>query len=435
MTTIKGFDVDVERQFLGRVIVAVADQGIISVANFVANATLIFYVTKDNYGIYVVALSTLLLICSTVDALFSMQMTFLAPHYPEHTRKAFCSNLRSAQACVSIAVGAVICVLSIAGGAIGSLSPTVSRFGLIIGVGSAMISGQEYYRALLYLYGRAHCVLLLTIVQLAVWVMVTLSASRYGYSLSEAMLAGYCFGGGTAAVLGRLLHPLPASRSWGAVLTSTKEAWDQGSWSMVGSVIATAQAQSHAWLLGLLAGASAVAEANFAKLFFSPLALMLVAVTRVARPALGKLYASCGERAAVRKGRNLLVSVIVLVTLYCPVVFLTEEWIISKSGAEAYNDVGALIAAWGLLTCLQITRWNSTLLLGVLRRNRQMTMLQSITAVLAIGISLMLIPKFGAIGALAGIGCGELVLTGLMWREVNRTQSNSLRLQPLDTAS
>jgi peptidoglycan biosynthesis protein MviN/MurJ (putative lipid II flippase) len=49
-----------------------------------------------------------------------------------------------------------------------------------------------------------------------------------------------------------------------------------------------------------------------------------------------------------------------------------------------------------------------------------MTSMQIVTMLISTVGGLTLIPRFGAMGAMVSIGLGELILTGLMWREVNR---------------
>lgn len=410
---------------------AVVDQGVTSAANFVANALLIHYAAKESYGVYVVAFSTLLLIGSTVDVVFSLQMTYLAPHHPESTRKAFCAGLRTAQTCVSLALGFVVCAASGAGAALGLLSPDVARFGAIIGIGSLCISYLEFYRSLLYLFDAASRVLLLTGLQILVWAAaILLNHVAHLLPLNEAVLAGYCIGAGAGALLGRTLVRLPKPESWGAVRGAASEAWEQGIWSLLGSVISWVQNQSYAWLLAVLASAAVTAEASFAKLFFAPLGLMLVAVGRVARPGLGKVYAEAGDRVAVRQGRRLLIGMILLVALYCPAIWLSKDWIIAKTGSGHYSNAAALTIAWGIVTAFQVTRWNSTLLLGVLRRNREMSTVQAIAAAIAVAASVACIPTLHAMGAILSVGLGELILTLLMWREVNRALTGRARLLP-----
>lgn len=430
------------RKLASATVCAITDQGTTSAASFVANAVLIRFASKDSYGVYVVAFSTLLLIASTVDVLFSLQMTYLAPHHPEAEQPRFCAALRTAQTYTSTALGVVICLASWIGNVVGLLTPIHMVMGMVVGVGSLLISWQEYYKSIFYLFDMAGYALLLGAVQIGVWLGVTAGGVvlRTKLPLSATVLAGYCIGAGVAAGIGLFVAPLPKAPPFVEVRRAAAEAWEQGSWSLFGSVISWVQNQSFAWLLAILATAAAAAEANFAKLFFAPLGLMLQAVNRVARPGLGKVFARSGEQAAVRQGRKLLMAMVALVAAYCPIILVGKTWLIARAGASAYRDAGVLIIAWGVVTAFQVTRWNSTLLLGVLRRNRQMTTVQGISAACALAASIASIPLFGAMGAILSVGFAEALLTCLMWREVNRAlgseaqPSSAVIPQPLTDA-
>jgi O-antigen/teichoic acid export membrane protein len=402
-------------------IIVIVDQVVMSGANFAAGVFLIHYAAKEDYGVYGVAYSALLLFSSTVDVLFSLQMTFRAPHHPEATRKSFCAALRTAQMIVSFALSAAICVASLASCLLGLVSASNTRMALVVGVGSFLMSRQEYYRSLLYLYNAAHLALVMTLVLVLTWIFVVLVGWKTGIeALNIVVLAALCIGAGIAALVGRFLFPLPRVGGSHAVRAATAEVWTQGSWSLVGSIVSWVQNQSYTWLLAVLIGAVATADVNFAKLFFSPLGLVLMAVNRLGGPGLSTVYAMAGERETVTQGHRLLFAMIVLVVIYYLVILGTHSWIIAATGAKAYQGVGDLILAWGIVTAIQVARGNSTLLLGVLRRNRQMTSMQIVTMLISTVGGLTLIPRFGAMGAMVSIGLGELILTGLMWREVNR---------------
>ncbi len=401
---------------------ALADQGLTSAANFAASAVLIRLATKSDYGRYVVAYATLLLVGSTVDVLFSLQMTYLAPHEPEEARRTFCSALRTAQTLTSAALGAVVCLACAVGYLSGFVDGGNASFGVMIGVGSLLLSWQEYYRSVFYLFGQAGHALLLTVVQLVTWAIAVALAIGAGLThMNLAVFAGLCVGTAVSTLVGYWIFPLPSAGGFSAVRAAAAKAWVQGSWSLLGSIVSWVQGQSYVWLLAILASPAVTAEANFAKLFFSPLSLMLVAVNRVARPVLGTVYAQEGRNAAVRQGRHLLALVAGLTAVYVPAILLSENAIIRGTKTTAYANATVLIAAWGAVTAFQVTRWNSTLLLGVLHRNREMTSVQLVSVVIGVGASIALIPTFAAMGAIASVGIGELVLTILMWREVNRS--------------
>ncbi len=402
-------------------VIAVSDQAVQSAANFAASVFLIHYATKAGFGIYGVAYATLLLINSCVTAVFAVQMTYVVPHRPDAARKSFCADLLLAQSFVSIGVTALVVALTVAAWAFGLISAEEAELGCIVEIGTAFLNRQEYYRSLAYLFEVPLQSLGFSGIQVVVWAAVVLGGWWAGaQGLERFVLAGWCLGAAAANLAGRVMFPLPPSGGLRAARAATVEVLGQGIWSALGVLMTWIQNQSYAWILILLVGAESIAETNFARLFFSPLGLLLMALSRVARPSLSTVFARDGKRDAVALGRRLLIGVVVLTAAYTASVLWTDRWVIDHFASKAYGNAEIMIVVWGLVTAVQVTRWNSALLLGVFWRQRQMTSVEVYAAAAGFAASLALIMRFGAIGAVLGIGVGELVLTALMWREVNR---------------
>lgn len=402
-------------------VIAVGDQAVQSAANFAASVFLIHYATKAGFGVYGVAYATLLLVNSCVTAVFAVQMTYVVPHRPQAARKSFCADLLLAQSLVSAGVTALVVASAVAAWAFGLLSAGEAELGCIVGIGTGFLNRQEYYRSLAYLFDVPLQSLAFSAIQVIVWAAVVLGGWWAGAEgLERFVLAGWCLGAAVANLAGRAMFPLPPSGGLRAARAATVEVLGQGVWSALGVLMTWIQNQSYAWVLILLVGAESIAETNFARLFFSPLGLLLVALSRVARPSLSAVFARDGKLAAVSQGRRLLIGVVALTALYTLSVLWADRWVIDHFASKAYEDAGMLILIWGLVTAIQVTRWNSALLLGVFWRQRQMTSVEVYAAAAGFAASLVLIARFGAIGAVLGIGVGELVLTALMWREVNR---------------
>lgn len=402
-------------------VIAVSDQAMQSAANFAASAFLIHYATKAGFGIYGAAYAALLLINSCVTAVFAVQMTYVVPHKPEAARRPFCGALLLAQSVVSVAVAVLAVGFALIGWALGFLSAEDAELGCIVGIGAGLLNRQEYYRSLAYLFDVPLQALGFSVIQAVAWGAVVLGGWAAGiHGLERLVLAGWCLGAGAANLVGRAVLPLPPAGGLRAARIATAEVLGQGIWSSLGVLMTWIQNQSYAWLLIFMIGAESIAEANFAKLFFSPLALLLTALNRVARPSLSHVFAREGKHRAVAHGRRLLIGVVALTAAYVALVLRTDRWVVDHFASRAYGNAEILILVWGLVTAIQVTRWNSGLLMGVFWRQRQMTAAEAYSALAGFVASLALIAQFGAVGAILGIGVGEMVLTALMWREVNR---------------
>ena len=155
-------------------VIAVSDQAVQSAANFAASVFLIHYATKAGFGIYGVAYATLLLINSCVTAVFAVQMTYVVPHRPDAARKSFCADLLLAQSFVSIGVTALVVALTVAAWAFGLISAEEAELGCIVGIGTAFLNRQEYYRSLAYLFEVPLQSLGFSGIQVVVWAAVVL---------------------------------------------------------------------------------------------------------------------------------------------------------------------------------------------------------------------------------------------------------------------
>ncbi len=403
---------------------AMVDQALVSASNLAASAFLIHYASRSEYGLYGIGYAGLALLTGLPVGAIISQMTVLAPHESDATRLAFCSALQLALFVACGFFGILIVVAGLIIWRFNIVPPEEARIIIVVGAGAIGFIGLEFQKALLYLNGRPQTVLMLSASQTIVWaVTVALALWSETTDLSAWVLAGCCGGAGFAIFVRRTIFPMPSSGGLRSAWIAASRAWTQGSWSLLGTIVTWVQNQGYAWVLPLLIGVASVGEMNFAKLFFAPIPLLLAAVGRVATPRLAMVFATESKRSAVIHGRRLLLLVVVVLVAYFAAVLVTKDWIIAHYAKRGYENAGILIIAWGVVAAIQVSRWNSTVLLVVFRRNRQMTGWSALSAVVATVLSVALAPSQGVIGALIGMAAGEAILTGLLWRTVSKVAS------------
>jgi O-antigen/teichoic acid export membrane protein len=400
---------------------AVFDQAIQSAGNLAASVFLIAYGTKAGFGLYGIGYASALLVIGLLSALFVNQTVILAPHAPQEEQLPFFAAILAAQTMASVLLAMIASTGIIALWAADHLSSSATILALVVGIGATFLSRQEFYRAASYYFGRPFLPLLLSLTQVAVWAVTSLTGWLAGIEdLAPVVLAGWCLGAAVASLLARFLFPLPRVSNTAQIHNAVARVWEQGSWSVLGVLAAWVQNQGYAWLLLALASVEAVAETNFSKLFYSPLLLALGSFNKVAAPHLSKIFAADGAVRTLASGRQILAVIVLLSTLYIVMVVLLRDIVLPHVSGGAYAGVGDLLLAWGLVTAVQSIRWNATLTLGVFRRNHQMTLVGFIAAGVGLAASVLLIPIHGALGAILAIALAEIVFALLLWWNVFR---------------
>ena len=407
-------------------VLAVADQALQSLVNLLSNILLIRYASREEYGIYGVGFTSILLILGLSHALFGLQMTVIAPDKPEKDRKIYFGSMFISM----IFVVSVLCAITllIVASSHGWISEDYRKLITVVAISLPGMLVMQFMRQCLYFFNQAHRVLLFDLI----FFLLFFGALSFLVSLGVEHLHLWALlvNGGTALMLGLtalwLNLRVNISKSMAIAKASFTEAWRSGSWALLGSVLTVLQTQGYVYLLAIFKGPTAVAEMNAARLFLSPLLVMSSGFSKVMIPRMALLKADGHINRAVALAMKIMFMLMVLLLLYLGLIAVGWGWFSDYLSGKGYENLWMLVVLWGCYFLSNVIVTTPSELLQVFREFRLLTLTGMVVALMVLSASLPAIIYFGTVGAMLVLIAGEIGLAILLWARFRRVKSQAL---------
>lgn len=394
-----------------------ADQGLISLANLMMGLFLIRFASKEAYGLYGIGYAVVLAAVGIANALVLTQMTVKAQAKAAEIRDGYCAAMLRGLYCLFGPVALLAGFVVLAAGTVGALDRDTASFAIAVAAAALGVLLLEFFRRLGYLRGRAQQALWLDLGFVGLlFAALFFSYAAFGNVSQSSAIIAY---GSAAALAGGVAFGRSGLRRDTALVPvrdALRESWSGGRWALLGVVVTWLQSQSYVYLLGTLVGPSGVAEANAARLFMAPVALVIAGVNQVFLPRLAYLRAEGGAGTAERMARQVMWVLLGLVGVYSVLALAFEAAISGTLFTAEYAGIHNVVAAWAAVFLLQSMRANTSILLQAHDRFRGIALANVVSTGVVIAVSLALISRFGVVGAVAALAIGELVLGALLWK-------------------
>lgn len=400
------------------------DQILQSLLNLGVGLLLIYFSAKNEYGLYGIAFSTLLLLVGFSNALVSTQMTVIAPTKEEKIQGVYCASLIIGffKIFIPLSLLGSLCFMAF------SQEYHIAHFSSFVYVSIAVSSPiifLEIMRRYFYLKLTPKSVFLMDLLYAIIYVIglltiiFTVKKDLHIYALAI---------NGIAALISALTFFIFSDMSLKGSLSmssdSLKETWKDGKWSLGGVLSTWGQIQGYIYVLAFVGGSSIVAEANAARLFLSPVNVLSTSFSKVIMPRLVKLRMNNKTEEAVSIARKILLVMLVAIVLYSLIIILSKDWIIEKFMSKDYFYINILIYLWSFYFFCQAFRINNSILLQAFRVFREITISSLFTALLVLSISLYVVRYYGVEGVILTMSGGELILAAILWKIFNLKKSN-----------
>ena len=382
----------------------------LSAANFIVGILLLRNTVDADYGLYVMAFSTLLLVSGVQGALIQGPMVVIAPKKTEDQRLQMVGGLFG----LVIWAGTPIAVLSAAGFALAGAMDWLPREAIAVGLAASLASVailiRDFLRQVLLLNSRpgsllrsdgAYVVLLLITAVIAAYVFAPEAAPFAVLGLGIAALVAVLFsyriiqreigwrrGGGAAAYL---------------------ETWRLGKWGVIGCVVTWMHTQGFYFVLAALLSVEAVAAVAAVRLLLMPVNLLITGVGQQLLPVASGWLASLGERALVIRGGAIGLLLLAGSLLYFAVLWLLRDWIMGDLLNRDTAGMDPLLLLWGAVFAVMTLRSATMIVLQALERFDFLVYVSFFSTGASLAVGYWGITQYGAGGALLGLIVGELI--------------------------
>lgn len=397
--------------------ISAINQAVSSATNFLFALYLVRVFSPEEFGIYGIGMSICLFYTGIGNALFLTQMVVNSPDKPGEERLPYAVRVLVGVLLFSGSTLFFIGVILLGSPIFPRLLAANGQLLMVVGASSVALLIKEFFVRQAYIANAESRALAIN-GTIAASVVGMLGYSHLaGWRLDvEGVLWIFTCGQVAGAVVALVLAKLPLRNIlWKTAVLDIQEACVGGRWALCGVSVTWAQSQAYMYVIALSAGPVDVGFANAARLFIAPFSLMLTAINQVTMPRLAELRVHDRFR-MTHLGLAITAGLLVLTVAYsfCTVSFAGT--IAPAVLGDKYKNIRPLVIVWCVALLFQVLRDGAGILMQVMKKFRELAMMNALSAIVSIGAAVVLIRWLEASGAILGTVIGDLCLAILLWR-------------------
>jgi O-antigen/teichoic acid export membrane protein len=386
------------------------DQVILSALNFAIGMAFIYTSTPVQYGLYTFMIAIFYFFASVQNAMVNTPMMVLLPRLGCIEKKHFIKGLTGLLSVGIPCAGIIILLIAYGFSTFRGTQDFSLNHAVIFTVSIWPLMLRDYWRAKEYANLRPALALRrdITYSLLALSMLVLLIIFNAVYFGTVLPIMGvsafisffYCQLEG--------LHPLP---SWHEIQQSFRKAWPYSRWSLLGIASRSIQNNAYVYLPFFMLGIKEVAYLAAARLVMMPGTLLSTSWANYFKPLASESLAKGEIRGAFRTLITSTATLVVLLILYTGTVLiflkvLPETWL-----PRNYQNISIYVLLWAGIMLITIMQSNISVLFQASLAFKKLALLGLLSAIFTFLISSLLIIKLRALGALVGLGLGEVFFT------------------------
>ena len=402
----------IKSKVIGRAVIASLDQILISLTNFGLTILLLKFLPKVEFGYFNIILTVITFATWVQNALINTPINVLLASKNLEEEKIFTSSLFKGQI-IFISTSSFLTILF----SIILYNLFYNNFILLIIAASSFaligILSRSYFRQLSYAQERPQKALkqdILFTIFFAIFIVLAIIINTFN-------IITVIIGMGLCNIFVFTFYNLKENIKvkFTQIKAAYTETWQYGKWSLVGITVTYIQTYSYQYLIALLIGSIAVADNSASRLLMSPLSFILAGWGSIVRPRGSKLR----EKNLLNKFFNELIFVSIIITViiivYMIIIFISSDIIQSLLFKDKYEDSFEYTFYWGGIFIFQFIRSNASYGLQVIKKFKNLALINSFTMIITILTSYFLIIDYKIKGALIASMIGEIIFGAILW--------------------
>jgi O-antigen/teichoic acid export membrane protein len=395
---------------------SILDQVLLSATNFLVGFLLIRFANDQDYALYILVQSAVLLVTSMHNAWLMGPLSVLAPKLPVNERWLTVGSIKLTQRRWLARILPLLLLVPLAGYLINALSSSLAVVSALGIVAAWMAMRREFLRNVLLIYSRPNTLLgvdtVYALCLLAGVVAVILIGKQVVIGATGA-LAVASWASGFAAH--RYLGTDPGWRE-----ETTVSIWRDigrlGFWAVLGSTIWWFLGQSYSYMLATRLDLTAVANVNVARLLVAPMFVLTIGVGSLLAPTAATWYAEVGIRALVRRLLLFLLVVGFIEIAYFSIVWICRDWLLVTALHKHIQDRDRLLILWGIVAIIALCRDVLQCGLFALGKFRSLAWQVGVSTAIALAVMWFGIQWWSAAAVVFGQIVGEIIDLGFIIR-------------------
>lgn len=394
------------------------NQGLSSLANFGYGLYLIRALEIGEYGLYNISFVIMLFFFGSWQGFFLVQMTVLSPDLGPPERRQFVARV----------LVLLFMTLGLAGlltiGAAAGLQALIDGLASlpIVCLVAATTSGfivKEFHVRLAFNEKAGQRAVVANLVFACTLLVAVLAYRMWGDGTMTlvAALTLYALAQWASAITGHVASALSLRGHRVADLIATfKQVFSGGKWALLNNLVFTARNQAHVIVVASSIGPEGVARVAAARLLITPAVLMIPPMSQIMLPRLSELRAQQGQ-AAVRVFQNkLALGLTAFSAIYAALLLTAYPYLSRTLFDEGYEGLFWITALWCAYALAHSVRASIEAGALALRLFRQITTINTASAMVALALVAAFTYAYNIQGAVAGVFIGEvIVVLGLWW--------------------
>ena len=396
---------------------AVLDQAVLSAVNLLVGVLLLRNADQDQYALFVLAQAGVLLATAVYQSLIGRPMSIQSQDLPEGPeRQAYTQTMFGAQALITLpltllaAIGMWLCA-----GMSHEHAPGFELASVIAAIAAALTVAREHLRQSLMLLRKPQLALKFDLLYAVMFAGIVFAAVDQPYAAAWA-LTGMAAGSLMALILARK-HLIKRTRmKWQLICQAFAKSWPLGRWSLAGGLLAWSYLNGFYYVVSLIATLNTVAILGAARLLVMPINLLITGMNQQMLPMTRNWLNLHGIRGAEKRLAIASLGVCGLALTYLGLLWLLRSPIIVGLLGQSLTELEPIVLLWGATYVAFTVRSTWMLLLQALGKFDSLTRLVAIAAPISLVSVFVLVPKYGAAGAVTAVLIAELIeLTGIGW--------------------
>lgn len=371
------------------VILALFDQGILSLFNLGINLALIRLAAPMEFGRFIYALTLILVMTSLQNALVATPITVMLPGRSDAERRNGLSTLVSFDLGLRLGcalLAGMLCFLTewspafIAATVLAVFTTLARETARNIYIASDRVRKCLMLDALAVVSACVAIAFCWTIFKPAVVCLIGLTVGNIVALLALARGLG-----------GKRLQP-------GPTISTYAKFWKKTKWSLIGAATTEVQYRNYVFAIEFFRSTSTLAYVQAGRLIIGPLILIVHAWCRIAKPAMAKALALKNARQALNTLYGGLILIFVICVLYFAALAFTWPWIEELIFQGKYPGIALMTLAWAGFAFVNVFNHALASLLIAANELRDLAMVSIgtaiITCLLLIGLSFSVPPVY-----------------------------------------
>lgn len=392
---------------------AAIDQGVISLANFLATIILARNVDLTQLGIYGVGFVTLRLIRSVQDGIIIQPLNVYGAGMDTDSFNRYATSTTILQVVLASATALLVYISGWVLTLLGNDTAGPTLYSLWFAFLGWQL--QEYVRRILYTRGYVFQAVVNTVIANSVRLILMLVWAEQGSLSGIAGLDAIAWGAIAALVPGLWFTRKYFTRNYANLRQTWERNWSFGRWITGGNIASWISVEFYPILTaGMISFAAAGAYRALQNLV-APIHILLRATDTYLTPRAARLYTQNGEQALERTMRLVYVLAGIPTLFFIGLGVMFREQILSLLYGETYLEYSQGIVLMAIFYALLFAYWPLQTTLKAARISRPIFIANLVATFLMFTAGIWMIYRWGVYGTIAGQALNALAVNLILW--------------------